>query len=97
MKSNKTLDETMGRFRVLLEVIESNPGVHDYGLPRTAWKRAVQFMNYYGPDEALDVIDQRAERATGRGDYETARRWRTLIAAIHAIESDQHLLGDEVH
>jgi hypothetical protein len=32
-----------------------------------------------------------------RGDYETARRWRNLVAAILAIEGDERLLGDKSH
>jgi hypothetical protein len=97
MKSRKILDETMGSFRILLEAIEGDRGIHDYGLPRMTWMRAVRLIKQYGLDEALDVIDERAERASDRGDFETARRWRTLIAAIHAIESDERLLGDNVH
>jgi hypothetical protein len=97
MKSRKITDEVVGRFRILLEQIDGNPGVHDYGLPRMAWIRAVQFMDHYGLEKALHVIDERAERAADRGDYETARRWRNLIAAIHAIENDERLLGENVH
>ena len=97
MKSRKILHETVGHFRILLETIEGDPSIHDYGLPRMVWRRAVQLMNHYGLDQALDVIDERAERAADRGDFETARRWRDLIAAIHAIENDERLLGDKVH
>jgi len=94
MKSKKTLDEVVGRFRILLEVTEGYSSIHDYGLPRMTWMRAVRLMNHYGSDKALDVIDARAERAGDRGDYETARRWRTLIAAIHAMIEEEHLTGD---
>jgi hypothetical protein len=97
MKSRKILDETVGSFRILLEAYEDDPSIHDYGLPRITWVRAVQFMNHYGSEKALDVIDERAERACDRGDYETARRWRTLISAIHAIENDERLCGDKIH
>jgi len=54
-------------------------------------------MNHFGIEHALDLIDERAERATERGDLKTARRWRDLITAIHAIERDERLPGDEMH
>jgi hypothetical protein len=54
-------------------------------------------MRHFGAELALEVIDQRAERATVRGHYETARRWRDLIVAIHAIQEDERLPGDDVH
>jgi len=58
---------------------------------------AARLINHYGSEEALDLIDERANRASNRGDYETARRWRTLITAIHAIENDEPLPGDKRH
>lgn len=97
VKWKKILDEIAGDFQVLLEVSEGDPSVHDHGLPRMAWTRAVRLMTQYGSDKALDLIDERAERAADRGDYESARRWRTLIAAIHAIENDERLPGDKMH
>jgi hypothetical protein len=97
MKSRKILDEVVGRFQVLVEMTEGASGLHDYGLPRTAWMRAVRLMNHYGSEKALDVIDDRANRAAARGDHETAKRWRTLITAIHAIENDEPLVSDNKH
>jgi hypothetical protein len=97
MMSSKRVDEMSRKFRITIEEFEGDPGLHDYGLPRMAWVRAARFLNHFGSEKALDLIDQRAERAADRADYETARRWRDLIAAIHAIEEDERLLGDKLH
>jgi len=69
----------------------------DYGIPRQSWFRGVRLMKNFGADQALGLIDQRAERAADRGDFDTARRWRTLITAIHAIQEDERIRGDSVH
>jgi hypothetical protein len=97
MKRTKILDERMGEFWVKLETIENDVGLHDYGIPRQAWRRGVRFMKHFGAEKALDLIDQRAERATERGDYHTARRWRDLITAIHAVVEDERLVGESEH
>jgi hypothetical protein len=96
-KKNKILDEVVGGVRVELEMIDGGPGRHDYGIPRQAWIRGVKLMTHFGAEQALDVIDKRAYRAADRGDYGTARRWRTLITAIHAIQEDERLPGDNTH
>ena len=93
MKIRKILDEP----NFLLEIIEAEPTLHDYGLSRETWRRAVKFLKYYGEREALEMIDQRANRAASRRDFDTARRWRTLITAIHAMQEDEHLPGDNTH
>jgi hypothetical protein len=41
-------------------------------------------MKHFGVGRALNLIDQRAEWAAERGDYDTARRWRELITAIQS-------------
>jgi len=97
MKSKKILDETVAGCRIVLEAIEGEPTVHDYGIPRQAWIRGVKIMNSFGAEQALTLIDERANRAADRGDYDTARRWRNLITAIHAIQEDDPLLGQEIH
>ena len=97
MKSKKTLDERIGNFRTILEVTDDASGKHDYGISDRAWTRGVRFMNHFGPQRALELIDQRAERAADRRDYETARRWRTLIVAIHAIMDDEIMPGESAH
>jgi hypothetical protein len=37
MKSKKILDEVGRGVRITVEVMEGDPSVHDYGIPRTAW------------------------------------------------------------
>jgi len=96
MVVKKILDEGVGDFRLKMEVIEGQPGPHDYGIPRQSWIRGVRFMKHFGVERALDLVDERAERAAHRGDYETAKRWRTLITAIHAIQEDERLLGEKL-
>jgi hypothetical protein len=98
MKSGKTLNAITGRVRATVEVIEGEPAtIHDYGIPGQAWIRGVKLMKHFGSDKALDLIDQRAERAADRGNHKAARRWRDLITAIHAIETDERLLGENMH
>lgn len=82
---------------VKIEVIENESGLHDYGIQRRSWSRGVRFMKHFGAERALELIDQRAERAAERRDYATARRWRTLITAIHAIQEDERLFGQSAH
>lgn len=96
-KIKKLLDETVGDVSLKLEVIEAEPGLHDYGVNRMAWLRGVKFMNNYGADQALELIDERAIRTADRGDYDTVRRWRTLITAIHAMQEDEQLPGNNTH
>jgi hypothetical protein len=97
MATKKILEKVVRGYRITIEETEGEPGLHDYGIPRMSWLRGAKFMQHFGPERALDLIDQRAERAADRGDYETARRWRTLITAIHAIVEDEYLLGGKVH
>lgn len=97
MKRKVLLNEVIGAFRIRLETIEADLGVHDYGIPRQAWRRGAKFIQHFGPEQALDLIDQRAEHAADRGNYDSARRWRDLITAIHAIQEDEQLPGDKIH
>jgi hypothetical protein len=97
MKIRKILDEVGGRARLKMEIFEGERAPHDYGISRMAWLRGAKLMKHHGPDKALELIDERAERAADRGDFETSRRWRSLITAIHAIEEDEPLAGDRVH
>jgi hypothetical protein len=97
MKSKKILDDVAGGIRLTIEMYEDDPTLHDYGIPRQSWIRGVKLMKHFGAERALELIDQRAERAADRRDYDTARRWRTLITAIHAIQEDEHLSGENTH
>jgi hypothetical protein len=97
MKKTRLLDEAIGNFRLKLEVMEGDPGQHDYGIPRQSWILGAKFVRHFGADRALQIVDERAERAAKRRDYDTARRWRTLITAIHALQEDERLHGERSH
>lgn len=97
MKIKELLNDVFGDYRVKLELIENDLGLHEYGIPHQAWRRSVTLMKHFGAEQALDVIDRRAERAANRGDYDAARRWRELITAIHAMQEDERLPSENVH
>lgn len=78
------------------EVAEGEPEQPTYPIARTTWKRAIRLMNRFGSERALELIDDRAWQAFHRGDDDTARRWRDLIIAIHAMEEDEQLPGESV-
>lgn len=97
MKRRKRFETVAGNLIIKIESIDDDAGLHDYGLPRRTWLRAVRFANHFGHEHALELIDQRAERAAERLDFETARRWRELITAIHAMMEEEKLPGDKTH
>ena len=76
---------------------DDTPGFHDYGLSRPVWIRACSIMSRHGFERALSIMDAKAERAFDRGDLATCVRWRALMAAVHAIGSDDPLPCDRVH
>ncbi len=97
MKVRKILDEVIGSLHIKMEMIEGESQEHDYGIPRQSWFRGVKLMKHFGAERALELIDQRAEKAADRKDFETARRWRALITAIHAIQENERVLGENSH
>src|ERR1041385_3397263 len=97
MRFRRTVDERVGSLRITIEVSEGAALPHDCGIPDQSWRRGARFINHFGPDRALEVVDERAERAAGRGDYATAARWRTLITAIHAMTEGESLPGERQH
>jgi hypothetical protein len=54
-------------------------------------------MKRYGSEQALELLDQRAERAFAKNDIAMCYRLRDLMVAIHAIEEDEPKLTDRVH
>jgi hypothetical protein len=97
LKSRKTV-QSIGRCTITIESFEDDGSeLHDYGLPRPVWIRAARLIARFGADPALDLIDQRAEAAFERGDINTCRKWRDVMAAIHAISSDTPLISDRIH
>ncbi len=98
VKIKRILDFVEGDFRYVMETLEDDhPAVHDYGVPRRVWARAIKFMRHFGVDRALEIIDERAMRAGDRRDFETSRRWRELITAIHAMTEEERLPGENTH
>lgn len=88
----------VGAVKVSVELYENDESrLHDYGLTPATWRRAAKFLKVLGGDKALDLMDERAERALVRGDFDTCERWRNLMAAIHAIEEGTPLASDRVH
>lgn len=98
VKIKKLLDVDEGDFHIVLETFEEDrPGLHDYGISRRAWVRAIEFIRHFGVEDALEVIDERVMRAGDRRDFETSRRWRDLIIAIHAMTEEERLPGENTH
>jgi hypothetical protein len=99
MKRKKLLDEKVGRFRLQLEKISNPPegDHHDFGIPSQAWRRGAKILRELGLDAALLSIDERAKKAAARGDIATARRWRDLIVAIHAMTEDENIFSQPKH
>ena len=65
-----------------------------YPLARNTWLRAIKLTKKHGTCKALQLIDERAWRAFNRGDDDTSRRWRDLIIAIHAMEQEELVPGE---
>jgi hypothetical protein len=97
MKTKMILDEVIDGMRVKLEVIEDAAILHDYGISHQSWRRGAMLRGRFGTERALALIDQRAEQASDRNDHDTARRWRELITAIHALTEDERLIGQRDH
>jgi hypothetical protein len=97
VKSRKIIYHAKGAIRLTIEEIEGEASLHLYNLARQDWLRGARLLGKYGAEQALNLIEERAERSVGRGHIETAQRWRRLIIAIHAIERDERLGGEEIH
>ena len=93
----KLLDIRAGQARMRLFKFENPSGPHIYPIPPSAWRRAIALVKVMGSEAARYKIDERAMRAYDRGDSNTARRWRDLLVAIHAIELETPLGGEPVH
>lgn len=88
MKSRKILESRIGDMRVTLEEISvevAHAMPHDYGLSRSAWRYGARMLDTRSIDEALSILDARAERCIERRDFDSAKRWRAVMAAVHAI------------
>ena len=98
MKKQRSYFYKDGPIELTARVYEDHtPGAHDYGLSRPEWTRACAILARHGFDQALAMMDGKAERAIARGDIPICVRWRNLMAAVHAIGSDEPLLCDRIH
>ncbi|WP_256752330.1 hypothetical protein [Mesorhizobium sp. Mes31] len=97
MKRKKS-EFKVGRYDVTIEsMVDSTSRLHDYGFGRETWYRGVKMMQRYGSDKALELMDDRADRALARSDIVTCQKWRDLMAVIHAIENDEPQPIDRIH
>ncbi|BAV46778.1 Long-chain-fatty-acid CoA ligase [Mesorhizobium loti] len=88
----------VGPYEVTIEsVVDRESRLHDYGFEKATWHRGVRIMQRYGSDKALELMDERADRALARNDVKRCHRWRDLMAVIHAIENDEPQPTDRVH
>ncbi|ESW86045.1 hypothetical protein X770_20855 [Mesorhizobium sp. LSJC269B00] len=88
----------VGPYDVTIDsTIDNASRLHDYGFDRATWHRGVRMMQRYGSDNALELMDDRADRALARSDIATCQKWRELMAVIHAIENDEPQPIDRIH
>jgi len=89
---------TYGDLEFSVEIwINDQSRLHDYGIPRSAWFRAIRLMKKYGSEKSLDELDRRAFAAFERGNVRMSYRLRDLMIAIHAMEEDEVMPNDRVH
>lgn len=94
----KRAEFRIGNYDVTLEsIVDDASRLHDYGFSKSTWHRGVRLMRQLGSDQALDLMDIRADRALARGDLAMCHKWRDLMAVIHAVESDEPQPTDRIH
>lgn len=97
LKRKKT-DFVVGKYDVTIEsIVDDASRLHDYGFSRSTWYRGANLMRRLGSDRALELMDERADRALARGDLAMCHKWRDLMGVIHAIESDEPQPTDRLH
>ncbi len=97
LKRKKT-EYVVGSYDVSIEsIVDDSSRLHDYGFSRTTWHRGTRLMQRFGSDQALELLDARADRALARGNLKLCHRWRDLMGVIHAIESDEPQPTDRIH
>lgn len=92
MAIKRILTATFGRNVVSMDVIEESARSCElvfHQLTPAIWRRAGKLIERFGADEALALLDRRAERSVDRRDVPSAVRWRNLMAAIHAISAEE--------
>ncbi|MBY5812562.1 hypothetical protein [Rhizobium leguminosarum] len=97
MKREK-MTATDGDLEFSVEIwINDESRLHDYGIPRSAWFRAIRLLRKYGSEKTLDELDRRALASFERGNVRMSYRLRDLMIAIHAMEEDEVMPNDRVH
>lgn len=92
MRTKKIFEGLIGGSLVSMDEISvpGKPSIpHDYGVSRTAWRCGMRMLDKAEVDDALFILDERAERCIARRDLASARRWRAVMAAIHAMADDE--------
>lgn len=88
------MEYRVGRAVVRIEMIPGEGAVCEWDPPPRTWRRASRFVDLLGPDKALELMDERAERAMFDGRPEAALLWRDLMVAVHRMSREERL-GDE--
>lgn len=91
MAIRRILTTFIGSTTVTLDEVESDGPAHEgilQQVPPAAWRWASRLIDRYGADEALALLDERAERCVERRDIRSAVRWRNIMAAIHAVSGE---------
>jgi hypothetical protein len=88
----------LGDYELSVElVINDKSRLHDYGIDRPAWTKGIRLMKRYGPEKALELLDERAIRAYARSEERLCFRLRDIMVAIHAMNEDEVQPNDRVH
>lgn len=97
LKRKKT-EYAVGKYDVTIEsIVDDSSRLHDYGFSRATWLRGARLMRHLGSDQALELMDARADSALARGDLKMCHKWRDLMGVIHAIESEEPQPTDRIH
>lgn len=92
MVIRRILNVVVGRTTVTVDEVEASARYVESPLlkvPASTWRRAARMIDRFGPEQALALLDERAERCIERRDVPSAVRWRNVMAAIHAIVADE--------
>lgn len=97
LKRKKT-EYVVGKYDITIEsIVDDSSRLHDYGFSRATWHRGARLMQRLGSDQALELMDTKADRALARGDLKMCHKWRDLMGVIHAIEAEEPQPTDRIH
>ena len=89
--------ERYGNVTVRLSHIGSRRGRVLPDISPQVWRRAARFVDLFGPERSLQLLDQRAERALLAGRVSSACNWRNLMVAVHAMSEEEREDGERDH